>query len=112
MDPQAATTAARTAVPSTAKKAFALGIAAYVVAWVGVFVFMFRVFGMGGAIVLSLVLAYPLFVAVRMHLRWPTVRGREFAFLLLLLAIVIGGSGGVIWRCYDQCIDLQHAQDL
>jgi len=95
-----------------ARTAFSLGIVAYTVAWIGALVFASRVFGIGGAIGLSLILVIPFLVAVRMRRRWPAVRGREYAFLLVLLCFVFGGSAFTVWRWYDSCMDLQHARDV
>ena len=95
-----------------ARRAFSLGIAAYAVAWIGALVFASRVFGMGGAIGLSLILVLPFIVAVRMRLRWPAVRGREFAFLLVLFVFVSGGSVFTVWDWYDVGMHHQHARDV
>jgi hypothetical protein len=102
----------RNVFSTTGKKAFLFGIASYIIAWVGILVFGFRVFGIGAAIGLSLFLIFPFVVAVRMYHRWPTVRRTEFALLLVLLFSVFGGSAFTVWRWYDSCMDLQHARDL
>jgi hypothetical protein len=87
---------------SLAKKVFSLAIAAYAATWAGAFVFAFRVFGMGAAMLLSWMLVLPFLIAVRMRRRWTAVRRREIVRLLVLLVLVSGGgSAFVIWHCYD-----------
>src|SRR5688572_6622604 len=54
---------------------FTLVILLYLVVWAVGFAFVSRVFGPGGAIALSLILVFPLVVAVRMGRRWTAVRG-------------------------------------
>jgi len=112
MEEYSAMTTATTSELSTARKAFSLGIAVYAVAWAGVFVFVYRVFGIDlPAILLSLILAVPLVVAVRMRCRWPALRGREFVFLLLLVIFASGGGVFVIQHLYDTCRDLMRTED-
>jgi len=98
---------------STAKNAFSLAIAAYAIAWIVVFVFLYRVFGIDTAsIILLLIIAFPLFVALRMQHRWLRLRIRDFAFLSVLLVIIVSGSGGAIWRLYSDGIHNQHVADI
>jgi hypothetical protein len=110
--PQSAMTATTPSESSMARTAFSLGIVAYAVAWIGALVFASRVFGIGGAIGLSLIFVLPFLVAVRMRFRWPAARGREYAFLFVLLCFVFGGSAFTVWRWYDSCMDIQHARDV
>jgi len=105
-------TAAKPTKTPTAKKAFSLGTAVYAVVWLCVFIFASQVFGMGPAAGLSLVLAFPLLVAVRMLLRWSAARGRDFALLLVLLAFVFGGGVYTVWYWYDVGMDSEHASDV
>ena len=51
------------------------------------FVFVSRVFGLSNALALSLLFIPPLIVTVRLCLKWPAVRGRELAFLAILLCV-------------------------
>jgi hypothetical protein len=73
--------------------------------------FISNVFGLSGALALSLVLMPPLVVAVRLRRRWPGVRGRELAFLALLLAISCGGVAYVVRDWYETGMDRYHAED-
>ncbi len=82
------------------------------IAWAGGFVFVFRVFGLGSAMLLSLVLAFPLIVAVRMRRRWPAVRGAEFVLLSILSAVASGGGAFVVWDWFDKGMDQDHAAYL
>ena len=50
---------------------FSLAILGYLAACAAGFVSVSRVFGLGSAMVLSLVPVFPLIVAVRMRRRWP-----------------------------------------
>lgn len=94
------------------RRMLTLAIAVYLVAWGAGFVFVSREFGVVSAIKLSLIPVLPLVVALRMRGRWPTVRGREFAFLLALVIIVSGAAVGVVWNWYDTGMDRFHAEDL
>ena len=105
-------TATAPAQRSMAQKAFLLGIVAYAVAWIGVLVFAYRVFGMFGVVGLFWILVLPFVIAIRICRRWPEVRGREFAFLLVLIAFVFAGGVFTIRGWYDKCVDLHHAQDV
>ncbi len=104
---------AATTERSTEKKAFSLGIATYALAWAGVLVFLHRVFGMDvAAIILSLVLVVPLVVAVQMRRRWPEVRKHELAYLLILMAFVLGGSVYTIHYWADIGLHNKHTSYL
>jgi len=81
----------------TIRRILSWGIAAYLVVWAAVLIFVSRVFGTGGAIAMSLILTIPFAIAVRMASSAASVRGREFAFLSILLVVVFGGSAFVIW---------------
>jgi hypothetical protein len=76
------------------------------------FAFVARVFGLEGAMVLSLIPALPLVVAVRMRCRWDTVKNKEFAFLAVLLIVAIGGVIGVVRNWYETGMDHRHAEDV
>jgi hypothetical protein len=89
-----------------------LVVAAYLLVWGAGFIFVSQEFGIVSAIKLSLIPVLPLVVALRMCSRWPTVRGREFAFLLALVIIVSGAAVGVLWNWYDTGMDRFHAEDL
>jgi hypothetical protein len=97
---------------STSQKVLLLGIVAYAVVWMGLLLFAYRVFGAGGATGLSLILVFPLVVAVPMRHRRAAVRGREFAFLFVLLVIVLAGSAFMVHGWYDAGMDRQHSDDL
>jgi hypothetical protein len=62
------------------------------------FVFVSLVFGLSNALALSLLLLPPLVVTVRLCLRWTPVRGRELAFLAILLC---GASGSIVFVAWD-----------
>jgi hypothetical protein len=97
---------------STAKNAFTLGIAAYAVVWLVVLAVAWRVFGSSPAVGLSLILLFPLVVAVRMRFRWSALKEREFAFLFMLLAVVLGAGVFTVWRWCDAGVHTEHASDM
>jgi hypothetical protein len=76
------------------------------------FVFVSRVFGLSNALGVSLLLVPPLVTAVRLCLRWPAVRGRELAFLAILLCVASGGTVLVVWDWYAGSMDRYHAEDV
>ena len=94
------------------RKVLTLIIAAYLMAWGSGFIFVSREFGFVSAGELSLLAGLPLLLAARMRVRWPVVRGREFAFLLVLVTIVSGAVIGVVRNRYDVGMDRYHAEDL
>jgi hypothetical protein len=96
---------------SRVKNAFTLGIAAYAVAWLVVLAVAWRVFGSSSAVGLSLILLFPLVVAVRMRFRWSALKEREFAFFFVLLAVVLGAGIFTVWRWCDAGVHTEHASD-
>lgn len=93
----------------TAANLFSLALGVYFGAWVALFVFASRTFGGHGS-ALALIALAPLVVGVRLRYRWPLVRPRELVFLLVLVVVVSGSTPLVVSRCYDLCLDLQHAE--
>ena len=91
---------------------FSLTMIVYLLAWAAGFAFVDRVFGLGYAMVLSLITAFPLFVGARMRHRWPTVRARELALLAFLMIFAAGSSIGVVQNWYATGMDRRHAEDL
>lgn len=79
---------------------------------VGGFAFVSGEFGIPGATVLSLLLAWPLVVAIRLHRRWPAVHGRELVFLVILLCASAGGGFRVVRAWYASGRDRHHAADV
>ncbi|MGL5094010.1 MAG: hypothetical protein ACRDD1_00375, partial [Planctomycetia bacterium] len=80
---------------------------------VGGFAFVSRDFGHGiPVVVLSLVLALPLAFAVRLRLRWPAVRGREFVFFAVLFCVAAGTSWFAVQAWYTAGLDRYHAEDM
>ena len=47
-----------------------------------------------------------------MRCRWQAVRGRQLAFLLVLVIFVFGGNTFVIWDWYDTGMDRVYAEDV
>jgi len=94
------------------RRALSLGIVAYLILWTAAIVLVSRVFGLGSAIGLSLILVLPLAVAVRMRRQWRAVQGRDFALLLLLLAVVLGGIAYVVWDWRGAGEDRQRVRDF
>src|SRR5437867_2998970 len=96
----------------TQRVALNVAVLASAVLLVGGFAFVSWDFGFRGAAVLSLVLALPLVVAVRLRRRWPAVRGRELVFLATLFCAVSGGGIFVVRAWYDDGLDRDHAEDV
>jgi hypothetical protein len=71
-----------------------------------------RVFGVGGAVALSLLLAPALVIAVRLWRRWPAVHVRELAFLAVLFCVASGGIVFVVRDWYAKGMDELHAEDM
>jgi hypothetical protein len=94
----------------TVANLFSLALGVYFGAWVGLFVFASRTFGIHASSVLSLIALAPLVVGVRLRYRWPLVRPRELVFLLVLVVVASAGTPLVVWRWYESCLDLQHAE--
>lgn len=104
---------ATTAERITARKAFSRVLAVYALAWAGIFVFVHRMFGIDTAtIILLSVIAAPFVVALRMRSRWPEVRKHEFAYLLILMVFVLGGSVYTIYYWTDIGLHNKHASYL
>jgi hypothetical protein len=95
-----------------AHRVFLLGIAAYAIASLGVLIFVYQVFGMYGVGGLSWILILPFLVAIEICRRWPQVRGREFAYRLVLIIVAFAGSALMIRNWHGQCVDLHHAHDV
>lgn len=87
-------------------------ILVYLIAWAAGFVLACRAFGLGGAMLLSMIPSLPLVVAARLRRRWPAVRGREFALLTVLLVVALGGVAGVVRSWYDAGTHRDHAEDV
>ncbi len=96
----------------TSARLFSLAILGYLVAWAAGFAFISRVFGLEGAMLLSLIPVFPLIVAIRLRRRWPAVRGTDLVRLFLLLAIASGAEVFVVRDWIDKGMDRQHAEDL
>jgi hypothetical protein len=84
------------------KRLFFLAIAAYLIIWAALFIFESRPFGVGSAIISSLLQAIPFIIALRMLIRWQTQRRREFVYLFILVIFVYGGVAYRIWDMYDK----------
>ncbi len=90
----------------------AVAILACLALFVAGFVFVALVFGLPEALALSLLLTPPLVVAVRLRRRWPAVRGRELAFLAILLCVASGGVVFVVWDWYATGMARYHGEDV
>ena len=85
---------------------------AYLIIWAVVFIFVYHVFGIGAAMGLTVILALPFAVALRMFSRWQSLRRQEFAFLFTVGIVAFGATGGLVWNWYDKGMDLRHAKDV
>lgn len=95
-----------------ARRVFSVAMVVYLIIWVVVFAFVYRVFGSGFAIALSVILALPIAIALRMFRRWHFLRRREFVFLFALLIVVFGTISGLIWNWYDTGMDRRHVKEM
>jgi hypothetical protein len=108
-------TAAAPTECSRVRRAFSLAIGGYLVAWAAASCFLYRVFGCSGyanSMMLSLILAVPALVAVRMRFRRRATRPREFTFLAVLLIFVLAGSGYAVSYWYEKGFDRNHAVEV
>lgn len=71
-----------------------------------------REFGFVLAVGLSLILALPLVVAVRLRRRSPSARPRELAFLVVLVCAAVGSSAFVTREWYASGFAERHLEDL
>jgi hypothetical protein len=97
------------------KKAFSAAIAAYGIIWTCVIVYLLHAFGLDRSVVwlsVILILIVPLIIALRMHRRWPKVRGREFTWLIVLLIFVLMGGAYVVGYWHDAGLDKEHARNV
>lgn len=85
-----------------------LGLVLFVVGFVSVS----SAFGPRAAAGLSLFLLPALVVAVRLHRRWPAVRGREIAYSAVLFIAGMGAIVFVVHDWYDNGMDYRHAEDV
>jgi len=101
------------AVPNRAQRvALNVAVLASAALLVGGFAVVCRDFGFQSAAVISLLLGLPLLAAVRVRRQWPAVRGREVAFLAVLLSVAAGGGAFVARAWYADGLDRDHAQDV
>jgi hypothetical protein len=87
-------------------------IASYIIGWTATAIFVSRVFGVLAAVKLSVILALPLAVALRLRFRRSGVRRTELALLLILAFVTFGIITGVVLNWYDYHMDLFHNQDV
>jgi hypothetical protein len=97
---------------SMPKIIFSLAIIIYLIVFGALFVFVSHVFGLGAAILLSLMPLFPLIIAIRMGKKWLTLKGREFVYLGILLIITFCAVPGLIWSWYDSGLDYMYAAHL
>lgn len=91
---------------------FSIAILAYFLASAVGFLYVARVFGLGGAMLLSLIPALPLVVAVRLRRRRPAVRRTELILLLALSVVASGGGIFVVRDWFDKGLDSRRDEDL
>jgi hypothetical protein len=90
----------------------ATAIVAGLALFVAGFVFVSFVFGLPGASALSLLLAPPLVIGLRLRRRRPAQSGRELMFLTILVCVALGGAVYVVWDWYATGMDRDHAEDV
>ncbi len=79
---------------------------------VGGFVLINRDFGIEGASVLSIMLALPLFVAIRLRRRSFAVQQQEVSFFLVLFCAAAGGSAFTVHTWYSNGVHHRHLEDV
>jgi hypothetical protein len=102
----------RTNISSIPKNIFSLAITLYLIVFGIIFVFVSQVFGSGAAIFLSLIPLFPLLIAIRMRIKWQTLKGRELVYLGVLLIITFCSVPGLIWYWYDLGMDHFYAEHI
>ena len=90
---------------------FTAALLAYLVACVGQMIFVSKLFG-ALAFWSSLILAFPLFIGARMHLRWASVRRRELLWLAVLSVFAVTGVVYLVQGWYRSGFDYHHAEDM
>jgi hypothetical protein len=80
------------------RRVFSLVLLAYFISWLVATVYLSRVFGVGLAPGLSLILIFPFVVGTWMRSRRESVRMRDFVFLSVLLIIAFGAVAYVVWK--------------
>jgi hypothetical protein len=97
---------------SMPKTIFSLAIILYLIVFGAMYVFVSYVFGPGAAVFLSLIPFFPLIIAIRMHKKWLTLKGRQFVYLGILLIITFCAVPGLVWYWYDLGMDHIYAVHL
>jgi hypothetical protein len=98
---------------ATKRTLIALAVLVCVAPSVVGFVFVASDFGLRAASGLFLLfLLPPLVIAIRLRWRWPTVRGREVAYLAVLFCVAVGAMVFVVRGWYDTGMDQRHAEDV
>jgi hypothetical protein len=95
-----------------ARMAFAIVIVVYAALWVTTFEFVSREFGSNKAVGLSLVLAIPFVIALRLCLRRHAVRAVEIVYFLVLLCLTLAGSVVAVRQWQDVKPDPSDAKDV
>jgi hypothetical protein len=94
------------------KGLFALAVITYLIVWIFEFIFEYNTFGGGAAITSSVALVIPFVISLKMFIRWHSLRGREFIYLLILVILAFGTDGYLNWNGYDKGLDITHALDM
>ena len=89
-----------------------LAVLFYIAALGAAFEFVRRVFGIVEGIGLSLLLAVPLVVGLRLFRARPAAGGRNLTLIIALAIIVGAASTAVIRSWYAAGIDRRHAEDI
>ena len=99
-------------ISSTARNVFLFAILAYLILWVAVLVFLWQMFGAVFSLILSVLVGFPLVIALWMYPRFQSVKKREWIFLLILFCFAFLGSVYVIFDNFQHGLHLRHAEHL
>ena len=96
----------------TGRRLFTIGIAAYLLAWIGVTWHLVQVFWYSPVMWLAVVESFPLIAAFRMRRRWPAVKPSEIVYPIVLISVASGGAYAAVSNWYGYEMHRDHAEDL
>lgn len=93
-------------------KFFTVALVIYAAGGIAVGIFVSNVFGPGCAIGLSLIVACPLVIGLRMRRRLSAMVGRDFVLLVCLMTFACSSATYLVHNWYDNRLDDDHTKDV
>jgi Leucine-rich repeat (LRR) protein len=97
---------------TSSKKIFLLAHSAYMVIWIGILIYVYKIFGVGYMNGLLLLASIPFFVSLRMLWKWDKQKKRDFIALGIVVASVFIATPFVINDWDSKGMDKEHASDV